>query len=109
MPTWSLFQATLGPRCGIIAGRSLGKANRCSASSADDGMLTLARFFTVVTLVILALALVPLAVHGWALLHFPYELDPGEGVDVGAAAVLLSGGQLYGVPTQFPFFGLNYP
>ncbi len=58
---------------------------------------------------ILGLTVVPLTQHAWVLLHFPFDLDPGEGLDVGAAAVLLSGSQLYGDPAQFPFFELNYP
>src|SRR5579864_4279420 len=72
-------------------------------------MPAIVRLLTVIALVILGLNAVPLALHSWALLQFPYDLDPGEGIDVGAATVLLSGGQLYGDPTRYPFFGLNYP
>ncbi|MSQ22947.1 MAG: hypothetical protein EXR58_00060 [Chloroflexi bacterium] len=47
--------------------------------------------------------------HAWALLRFPFEVDPGEGFDVNGAVVLLAGGELYGDSTRFPFFALNYP
>ncbi len=58
---------------------------------------------------LLSLCLVTYVQHASALLAFPFEIDGGEGFDVYGAVVLLHGGELYGDPTRFPFFALNYP
>lgn len=57
----------------------------------------------------LGLSVVSYVIHVWSLLSFPYDIDPGEGFDVNGAVLILAGRALYGDPSSFPFFGLNYP
>ncbi len=67
---------------------------------------TLARVLVVGALLLSCLSFF---IHAVSLLRFPFEIDPGEGFDVYGAVRLLAGGDLYGDPSRFPFFGLSYP
>ena len=47
--------------------------------------------------------------HAYALLHFPFDYDQGEGYDVNSAWLLSQGLSIYASPDQYPFYSSNYP
>lgn len=67
-----------------------------------------ARLMLVALLVVLLTHAFGVSQDFWAAVHYPYELDYGEGI-VWQQAVLIPGPRMYSLSTQIPFVVFHYP